>query len=51
MRFGRRAGIACNIMWRGRLEMILERQTIQGLACHDKELGFILNWRVRKGMM
>lgn len=28
--------------------MILERKTVQGLGCHDKELGFILNFSVRK---
>lgn len=26
------------------MEMILERQTVQGLAYHDKELGFTLNF-------
>lgn len=28
--------------------MILKRQTVQGLVFHDKELGFILNFSVRK---
>lgn len=31
--------------------MILERQTVRGLVCHDKELGFILNFSVTKKLV
>lgn len=43
--------IVWSITWNGRLEMILERQTVRGLVCHDKELGFILNFSVTKKLV
>lgn len=51
MWLGRTAGCWLEHNVEGRLEMILERQVVQGFACHDKELGFTLNVSARKKLM